>query len=47
MGPQASRSLPRCFTPTASKNVVIITRLVAAKGYEQKLQNEKEVKERL
>ena len=46
MGPQAQQVPAQVLYPQLLQKM-IITRLVAAKGYEQKLQNEKEVKERL
>lgn len=46
MGPQAQQLPLKAVYPQLLQKM-IITKLVAAKGYEQKLQNDKEVKDRL
>ncbi len=46
MGPQAQSMPPQMVYPQLLQKV-IVTKLVAAKGYEQKLQNDPETKERL
>ena len=46
MGPQAQQVPPQTLYPQLLQRL-IITKLVASKGYAEKLQNDKEVKERL
>lgn len=46
IGPQAQQLPPQLLYPKLLEKV-IVTRLVSAKGYEKKLQNTKEVKDRL
>ncbi|MDD5585981.1 MAG: peptidylprolyl isomerase [Alphaproteobacteria bacterium] len=46
MGPQAQQMPAQVLYPQLLQKM-IVTKLVAAKGYEQKVQNEKEVKDRL
>lgn len=46
MGPQAQQLPPQMLYPQLLQKM-IVTKIVAAKGYDQKLQNDKEVKDRL